>query len=319
MSNEKYKCKDLMLKKGLKFELGCLNNLNGYAGCGKSTLLLTELIENPESYIKDIPEKYKSLNLHKNRILYVTDTKNLKKQIMDNNKCRELKGRTIKEYVQKIEVNSKNWISKEFIGKLRDQEKASVDTIKTMLKDCVKRVGKTNDVKFELQALVDAMKKLPDGPKQDSDEESGEESGEESNEKIKITFYDIDDPSKLESPEELTDEDKKKYKQLGEPLELIPGEDVKIPEVGDKDKWKFFGFEPDPENMEESGDTYAIYIKDGKEINIKFINRDPNEQKPDKEIEQIKVEPGEVKDEDIPEPPKYAGYEFGSGSHFSNS
>lgn len=57
MSNEKYKCKDLMLKKGLKFELGCLNNLNGYAGCGKSTLLLTELIENPESYIKDIPEK----------------------------------------------------------------------------------------------------------------------------------------------------------------------------------------------------------------------------------------------------------------------
>lgn len=101
MSNEKYKCKDLMLKKGLKFELGTLNNLNGYAGCGKSTLLLTELIENTESYIKDIPEKYKSLNIHKNRILYVTDTKNLKKQIMEHNKCRELKGKVIKEYVQK--------------------------------------------------------------------------------------------------------------------------------------------------------------------------------------------------------------------------
>ena len=61
------------------------------------------------------------------------------------------------KYVQKILVNSKNWISKEFIGKLRDQNDATEDDIKKMLKDCSGRVGKTDDIRFELQALVDAL------------------------------------------------------------------------------------------------------------------------------------------------------------------
>lgn len=178
------------------------------------------------------------------------------------------------EYVQKIEVNSKNWISKEFIGKLRDQEKATTDTIKKMLKDCVSRVGKTDSKKFELHALVDAMKKLPDGPKKDEeDEENNDE------EKITITFRDVDDPSQLESPEEPTDKDKEQYKTIGEPLELIPGEDVKIPEVknkGEKGEWEFMGFDPDPENMDESGYTYATYTTDKPDtVKITFYDADP--------------------------------------------
>lgn len=196
------------------------------------------------------------------------------------------------EYVQKILVNSKNWISKEFIGKLRDQEEADVGTIKKMLKDCVSRVGKTNDVKFELQALVDALKKLPDGPKKD-DEQTDED------EKITITFKDIEDPSQLSDPEAPSDDDKKKYEQLGDPLKLVPGEDVKIPEVedkGEKKEWKFIGFEPDPENMDETGDTYAIYSKeDIKTVKITFYDADPESgEKLDKPLhDSIEIPEGE--------------------------
>jgi hypothetical protein len=196
------------------------------------------------------------------------------------------------EYVQKIEVNSKNWISKEFIGKLRDQEKATTDTIKKMLKDCVSRVGKTDSKKFELQALVDAMKKLPDGPKKD--EENNDE------EKITITFRDVDDPSKLESPEEPTEKDKEQYKTLGEPLKLIPGEDVTIPEVenkGEDGEWEFMGFDPDPNDMDESGYTYATYTTDKPNtVKITFYDADPESGEKLKEPlgDPIEVEPGKA-------------------------
>ena len=215
------------------------------------------------------------------------------------------------EYVQKIEVNSKNWISKEFIGKLRDQKDANVDTIKKMLKDCVSRVGKTNDIRFELQALVEAMKQLPDGPSENEDE------------KITITFKDVDDPSELSNSEEPTDEDKEKYKTIKE-ISLIPGEDIDIPKVKDKDNFQYLRFDPDPENMDDSGDTYATYIKnedDGKKIEkfqvMFMVLKDPTDPKSEEiivkvnDLETQEVEKGKhaIKPA-IKDIPKVDGYDF---------
>ena len=54
-------------------------------------------------------------------------------------------------------------------------------------------------------------------------------------------------------------------------------------------------------------------------IKVKFIFKDPNEQKPDKELETIETEPGEIKEEDFPEAPKEAGYKFKEWSPDPNS
>lgn len=238
-------------------------------------------------------------NVDQLRKNYLEHLSNIQKKNKDN------------EYVQKIEVNSKNWISKEFIGKLRDQKEANVDTIKKMLKDCVSRVGKTNDIRFELQALVEAMKQLPDGPSKNEDE------------KITITFKDVDDPSELSNSEEPTDEDKEKYKTIKE-ISLIPGEDVDIPEVKDKGNFQYLRFDPDPENMDESGDTYATYIKnedDGKKIEkfqvMFMVLKDPTDPKSEEiivkvnDLETQEVEKGKhaIKPA-IKDIPKVDGYDF---------
>jgi len=131
-----------------------------------------------------------------------------------------------------------------------------------------KRVQNDSSEVPEFYAAFKALEKLPDGPKD-----------EEKDDKITITFRDIDDPSEISSPEEPTDDDKEKYKTVGEPLELVPGEDVKIPEIknkGKKGEWEFMGFDPDPENMDESGYTYATYTKNGPDtIKVTFYDADP--------------------------------------------
>lgn len=103
---------------------------------------------------------------------------------------------------------------------------------------------------------------------------------EESSDKIKITFKDIDDPSQLSDPSNISDDDKEKYKQIDDPIEVEPGEDVKIPDVKDKDGFKFDHFDPDPKSMKEDGDTFAIYKKDEADDNngsckIKLFDADP--------------------------------------------
>ena len=104
---------------------------------------------------------------------------------------------------------------------------------------------------------------------------------EEDSEKIKITFKDIDDPSQLSDPTNISDDDKEKYKQIDDPIEVEPGKDVKTPEIKDKDGFKFYHFEPDPKSMKEDGDTFAIYKKDDETENnnsnckIKLFDADP--------------------------------------------
>ena len=100
-------------------------------------------------------------------------------------------------------------------------------------------------------------------------------SNEETNNKdaIKITFKDIDDPSKIKNFEELTDKDKEQYKQLGDPVEAKPGEKIETPEIKEKEgEYKFDRWDPEPSKMEKDGDTYAIYKKE--KMNVKRTDTD---------------------------------------------
>ena len=269
------------------------------------------------------------------------------------------------EYIQKSitlsskdqkSANSDHWIDKEFVRQSR--KLTSVDEILKLLDEVVsKRVGKTNDKKYELDALASVLEKYPDDPNKKEDKvkfifkapkdpakpdgdlqqlgdpvevEKGKNpeapdppefdgyefekwdpdpktlkdpEGEQDivatykkkdDEQITITFKDIDDPSELEDPSKLSDDDKKKYKDVGEPLKIVPGEDVKIPDIKNKGKWEFMGFEPDPENMDETGDTYAMYEKNGPDtVEIKFYEADPEKnEKTGEPIKTIEVEEG---------------------------
>jgi hypothetical protein len=82
---------------------------------------------------------------------------------------------------------------------------------------------------------------------------------------IKITFRDIDDPSQIDDFTSLTSQDKEKYKQLGDPIEVTPGEDFDIPEVEEKEGYKFEKWDPDPKEMKEDGYTYAMYQENDKD------------------------------------------------------
>ena len=81
-------------------------------------------------------------------------------------------------------------------------------------------------------------------------------------------------------------------------MKLVPGEDVKIPEIknkGENGEWEFMGFDPDPDNMEETGDTYATYMKNGPDtVTITFYDADPETgEKLDEPLgEPIKIESG---------------------------
>lgn len=135
--------------------------------------------------------------------------------------------------------------------------------MKKLFKDCFyQQDGRHDDTRFEMKALTDALKELPDGPKKDEKSEDGQE-----DEKIKIEFYDIADPSQLDDPEEPSEADWEKFKPVGEPAEIVPGEKVPAPSVENKDGYEFMGFDPDPEDMDESGKTFATYMKseDGQE------------------------------------------------------
>lgn len=139
-----------------------------------------------------------------------------------------------------------------FIGELRKYD--DIEGVKKLFKDCFyQQDGRHNNTRFEMKALEDTLKELPDGPKKDEPAEDGD--------KIKIEFYDVADPGKLDDPEEPSDADKEKYEPLGDPAELTPGEDVPTPDVPEKDGYEFMGFDPDPEDMDESGKTYATYEK----------------------------------------------------------
>lgn len=109
-----------------------------------------------------------------------------------------------------------------------------------------------------MKALCDALSELPAKPAEDSKEDGA--SADEAD-KIEIEFLDVDDPSELEDPEAPTEADMEKFKPIGDPTKLIPGEDVNQPDVPEKDGYEFMGFEPDPEDMDESGKTYATYMK----------------------------------------------------------
>ena len=93
-------CAELMKELKLQLRIGSVNILNGFAGCGKTEFLLKYLLEQPELYIENIPERLRYLQLKKNRILYVTDTKNLKKQMIYKHNCKELKKGVLNEYVK---------------------------------------------------------------------------------------------------------------------------------------------------------------------------------------------------------------------------
>lgn len=93
-------CSELMQKKNKKFKLGVLNNLNGNAGSGKTDLLLKYMFENPLDFIETKQSsKYNTLSFSRNRVLYVTDTTNLKQQMLTKYNCIELKQGVLKEYV----------------------------------------------------------------------------------------------------------------------------------------------------------------------------------------------------------------------------
>lgn len=277
-----------------------------------------------------------------------SDNEYLKKSIEISNK-------------DKNSANSEHWIDKEFVRQSR--KLTSVDEILKLLDEVVsKRVGKTNDKKYELDALAKVLEKYPDDPnkknnvkfifkapkdpsKPDGDlQQLGDpveiEKGKEpkapepptfddyefekwdpdpktlkdpedeqeivavykkkDDEQITITFKDIDDPSQLDDPSDLSDDDKKKYKDIGEPLKIVPGEDVKVPDVKNKGKWEFMGFEPDPENMDETGDTYAMYEKNGPDtVKISIYDSDPKtgEKKGDP-LGEFEVEEGKAINQD---------------------
>ena len=125
------------------------------------------------------------------------------------------------------------------------------------------------------------------------------------------------------NPRIITDEDKEKYKTIKE-ISLIPGEDVDIPKVKDKGNFKYMRFDPDPENMDKSGNTYATYSKnvdDGKEpekFQVMFIVlKDPADVKSEDII--VKVNGLEVQEVEkgkraikpaIKDIPKVDGYDF---------
>lgn len=109
-----------------------------------------------------------------------------------------------------------------------------------------------------MKAFLEALKQLPDSPAEKKDEPAGDG-------KIKIEFYDVDDPSELDNPEEPTEDDREKYREIGDPAELVPGEDVPVPDVPKKDGFEFIQFNPDPEDMDESGKTYATYMSEDEE------------------------------------------------------
>ncbi len=108
-------CAELMKELKLQLRIGSVNILNGFAGCGKTEFLLKYLLEQPELYIENIPERLRYLQLKKNRILYVTDTKNLKKQMINKYNCKELKKDVLNEYV-KNDIGMDN--IEEYEGKL---------------------------------------------------------------------------------------------------------------------------------------------------------------------------------------------------------
>ena len=287
-------------------------------------------------------------------------TKEYRKKLADvlnKHKDNEYLKKSIEIVNGKNTANSEHWIDKEFVRQARDLK--TVDAILKLLDEVVsKRVGKTEDKKYELDALANVLEKYPDDPNKEEDnvklvfkapkdpaEPDGDlqqlgdpvefKKGEEpkapeppkfdgyeferwdpdpktledpedeqeivatykksDDEKITITFKDIDDPSELDDPSKLSDDDKKKYKDLGEPLELVPGEDVKEPEVKNKGKWEFMGFEPDPRDMDKTGDTYAMYEKNGPDtVEIKFYEANPEKnEKTGEPIKTIEVEEGQ--------------------------
>lgn len=96
---EKYYCSELMIKEGLKLKYGVVNYLNGNAGCGKTEFVLKYLLEDPSVYIDDIRNLDKFIEIRKNRILYITDTRNLKRHMMYKHNCIELKKGVLKNHV----------------------------------------------------------------------------------------------------------------------------------------------------------------------------------------------------------------------------
>lgn len=113
--NKKLYCSELMQKKNEKFKLGVLNNLNGNAGSGKTDLLLKYMFENPLDFIKaEKGSKYSILSLRKNRVLYVTDTNNLRSQMLTRHKCKELEKGVLKDYVEN-DMDIENLISNDQI------------------------------------------------------------------------------------------------------------------------------------------------------------------------------------------------------------
>ena len=113
--NKKLWCSELMQKKNKEFKLGVLNNLNGNAGSGKTDLLLKYMFENPLDFIEaEKGSKYSLLSLRKNRVLYVTDTNNLRSQMLTKHKCKELKKGVLKDYVEN-DMDIENLISNDQI------------------------------------------------------------------------------------------------------------------------------------------------------------------------------------------------------------
>ena len=242
----------LLLEKENIFYTKCINKLKEIS------------VERLKEYLDQFKEEFKKVmdSMTQNK-----DPKT-KKQVIKLPKELDSKTENRETYIQMLQKNYMKGNSQQpFIKSVTSKwtnAKDTNDVIDAFNKYVCK--GGTVDNKDstvpECYAAFKALETIPLDEKDKSDDE-----------KIEITFMDIEKPEELENPEEPTDKDKKKYKPIGEPLSLIPGEEVEIPKVDDKGEWKFIEFQPDPQDMDVSGETYAIYENpDEGKIEITFMD-----------------------------------------------
>ena len=119
---------------------------------------------------------------------------------------------------------------------------------------------------------------------------------------VEITYMDIEDPSKQD--------DEKQYEEFKK-ITKNPDGSIESPKPPAKEGYDFEKWDPDPDEMSKSGQTFAKYVES--KAKARFIFKAPKDpSKPDDDLIDV-AEPIEYEDgKDItpPDAPEYKGYEF---------
>ena len=193
---------------------------------------------------------------------------------------RKSKGKHKKGEAKLVKQEAKPGIIDDFFKLSND------DSMKKWIDNEFAEINKDSKDELPVQAFWKALSLLPEK--------------EDNKDTIKITFKDIDDPSKIKNFEELTDKDKEQYKQIGDPIDVKPGEKAEAPEIKEKEGYKFDHWDPEPSEMKEDGDTYAVY----KNANDTDNNQKMNVKRTDTDFYIVPVKGLTNKTKTAEEPPK---------------